>query len=72
MVTIETQVRDPAAIGLACGRQLLPEPEFGTAMLFLATVTGWKVRLPESQYPVVCDVELGQLQYDNDSGRWGE
>ena len=71
IVTVRTQVRDPAAISSACKRLQLPEPELGTVTLFSATATGWAVRLPEWTYPVVCDVEQGQLQYDNYGGRWG-
>jgi hypothetical protein len=71
IVTVQTQVRDPAAIGNACRRQQLPEPVFGTFEVFSATATGWKVQLPEWNYPVICDVEQGQLSYDNFGGRWG-
>lgn len=56
IVTIQTQVHDPEAIRLACGRLQLPAPVFGTAMLFVQTVTGWQVQLPDWTYPVVCDV----------------
>ncbi len=71
IVTIQTQVRDPAAISSACMRLQLPEPEFATVTLFSANPTGWAVRLPEWTYPVVCDVDQGQLYYDNYGGRWG-
>lgn len=71
IVTIQTQVRDPAAIDLACTRLKLPPPEFGTAMLFSETATGWQVQLPEWHYPVVCDVAQSRLHYDNFGGRWG-
>ena len=71
IVTIETQVRDPAAIELACARSKLPPAEFGTVMLFSETATGWQVQLPEWHYPVVCDVEHSRLHYDNFGGRWG-
>ncbi|MDB5389071.1 MAG: hypothetical protein JWM11_4717 [Planctomycetaceae bacterium] len=72
IVTIQTQVRDPAAISSACLRLQLPEPEFATVALFNANATGWKVHLPEWTYPVICDVEQGQLCFDNYGGRWGE
>ncbi|MDB5336019.1 MAG: hypothetical protein JWN70_1638 [Planctomycetaceae bacterium] len=71
IVTIQTQVRDPESISHACRRLHLPEPEFATVTLFSTTATGWAVQLPEWTYPVVCDVEQGQLQYDNFGGRWG-
>lgn len=72
IVTIQTQVRDPAAIELACNRLQLPSPVFGTALLFSETVTGWQVQLPEWHYPVVCNVEQASLHFDNYGGRWGE
>ena len=71
IVTIQTQVRDPAAIASACRRLRLPEPVFGSAELFSATATGWQVQLPEWKYPVVCDIEQGLLCYDNFGGHWG-
>lgn len=51
IVTIQTQVRDPAAIRLACARLELPEPVHGTVRLFQDEATGWQVRLPEWRYP---------------------
>jgi hypothetical protein len=30
------------------------------------------VQLPDWRYPVVCQLETGQLQYDNYNGRWGK
>ena len=72
IVTITTEVRDPAAIGLACQRLRLPEPVYGTAELFSGNKTGWLVRLPEWRYPIVCDTEQGKLDYDNYEGRWGD
>ena len=71
IVTIQTQVRDPQSISDACRRLHLPAPEFATVPLFSTTATGWAVQLPQWTYPVVCDVERGQLQYDNYGGRWG-
>ena len=71
IVTIQTQVRDPAAIASACTRLRLPDPVFGTIALFNSDATGWQVQLPEWTYPVVCDVKQGQLFYDNYGGKWG-
>ncbi len=56
IVSIQTEIRDPVAIRLACGRLKLPEPVFGKVKLFSSQATGWAVRLPEWRYPVVCDV----------------
>lgn len=71
LVTIQTQVRDPAAIELACERLQLPPPVRGTVQLFSSEATGWQVRLPEWRYPLVCDTDCGQLHFDNFGGRWG-
>lgn len=71
IVTIQTQIRDPAAIVLACDRLQLPAPFYGPAALFSETATGWQVQLPDWHYPVVCDVEQSQLHFDNYGGRWG-
>ena len=72
IVTIKTEVRDPAAIRAACGRLRLEPPLFGEAKLFSGTKTGWQVRLPEWRYPVVCDVQSGTVEFDNYEGRWGK
>lgn len=71
IVTVQTQVRDPAAINLACDRLRLPAPVYGQATLFTTTATGWQVQLPDWRYPVVCDVEQSQIHFDNYEGRWG-
>lgn len=71
LVTIQTQIRDPIALDLACRRLLLPAPVFGTAQLFLAEATGWQVQLTEWRFPVVCDTDRGQLHYDHFEDRWG-
>ena len=72
ILTIQTQVRDPAAIRSACGRLKLPDPVQGPTRLFTSEATGWQVRLPDWHYPVVCDTASGQMQYDNYGGRWGD
>jgi hypothetical protein len=72
IVRIETQVRDPAALAAACARLGLAAPQQGTFHLFTASATGLAVRLPDWQYPVVCQIESGQLLYDNYGGAWGE
>ncbi len=71
IVTIETEVRDLAALNAACGRLGLAEPVHETTQLFSGTATGYCVRLPDWRYPVVCDVENGHIRFDNFSGRWG-
>ena len=71
IVEIRTEVRDEAAVKAACTRLQLPTPEHKTVRLFNATATGLCVQLPGWSYPVVCDLQTGQLQYDNYGGTWG-
>jgi hypothetical protein len=71
-VSIKTEVRDPHAVAAACQRLCLPEPVHGTATLFQGQAAGLLVKLPDWLYPVVCDVQSGELRYDNYGGRWGD
>jgi hypothetical protein len=72
IVQIETQVKDEKAVRAACTRLQLAAPEHKTVRLFSATATGLCVQLPGWQYPVVANLETGQVQYDNYNGAWGE
>jgi hypothetical protein len=71
IVTIRTQLRDPAALAAACRRLGLAEPSRGTAELYAGPATGWVVRLPGWTYPAVVDTDAGSVQYDNFEGAWG-
>src|SRR5436190_251241 len=70
IVTIKTEVRDPAAIRAACLRLQLAEPVQGTARLFTTSATGLLVQLPEWRYPIVCQTDTGQVQFDNFENHW--
>ncbi len=72
IVSIQTEVRDPAAIRAACERLSLPEPAFGETKLYSTSAVGWAVQLPEWRYPVVCDVTTAKIAFDNFEGRWGD
>jgi hypothetical protein len=72
VVTVQTQIRDVAAIRAACRRLNLAEPVEGTVKLFSAEVAGWAVQLPQWTYPIVCDVAAGKVHYDDFQGRWGD
>ena len=50
----------------------MPAPEQGTVKLFSGEATGLAVKLPDWEYPVVCDTGSGQVRYDNFNGRWGD
>lgn len=71
-VQIQTQVRDLNAVLAACQRLKLPQPVQGTTQLFGSAVTGLAVHLPGWNYPVVCQLDTGQIQFDNYGGVWGE
>ena len=71
IVEIKTEVRDEAAVKAACVRLQIPTPEHKTVRLFNATATGLCVQLPGWNYPVVANLQTGQLQYDNYGGHWG-
>jgi hypothetical protein len=72
IVEIKTEVRDEAAVKAACVRLQIPTPEHKTVRLFSATATGLCVQLRGWSYPVVCNLQTGQVQYDNYGGHWGE
>jgi hypothetical protein len=72
IVKIKTEIRDEAAVKAACTRLQIPTPEHKTVRLFSATATGLCVQLPGWSYPVVANLQTGQVQYDNYGGHWGE
>jgi hypothetical protein len=72
IVSIKTEIRDEQAVRAACVRLQLAVPETKTVRLFNATATGLCVQLPAWNYPVVCNLQTGQVQYDNYQGHWGE
>jgi hypothetical protein len=72
IVEIKTEIRDEAAVKAACVRLQVPTPESKTVRLFNATATGLCVQLSGWSYPVVCNLQTGQVQYDNYNGHWGE
>jgi hypothetical protein len=72
IVEIKTEVRDPVAVRSACDRLRLPKPVQGNHQLFSGEVSGLGVQLPEWRYPAVCQLETGEIRYDNFDGLWGE
>ena len=71
LVTIQTEVRDPAAMAAACARLGLPPPQRRTVKFFQTAAAGLAVQLPSWKYPVICDHQGGKLHYDNYGGAWG-
>ena len=72
IVRIQTEVRDATAVFAACRRRQLAEPVAGKHELFGSEVEGLAVRLRDWTYPAVCQLETGEVLYDNFGGRWGE
>jgi hypothetical protein len=72
VVTLQTQVHDPAAVAAACQRLNLAPPRHGTAQLYSGEAEGLLVQLPGWQYPVVIDTLTGVVRYDNFQGVWGD
>ena len=72
IVKIKTEVRDAAAVTAACRRRQLADPVFGKHRMFRGEVEGLAVRLRDWSYPAVCQLETGEVQYDNFNGRWGD
>jgi hypothetical protein len=71
IVEIKTEIRDEQAVKAACTRLNLPQPEHKTTRLYSATVSGLCVQLPGWSYPVVANLQSGQVSYDNFNGHWG-
>lgn len=72
VVSIQTEVRDVAAVCAACRRLQLPAPQEGATQLFSEEVNGLAVQLPGWKYPVVCETTTGKVHYDTFEGRWGD
>ena len=72
IVQIKTQVHDAHAVRAACRRLGLAEPVQGTTRLFSGEVSGLAVQFSGWRYPAVCQLDTGQIQYDNFQGNWGE
>ena len=72
VVTVNTEVRDHAAVAAACRRLALPEPVHGTADLYSGQATGLLVQLPGWLYAAVIDTASGSIRYDNYNGVWGD
>ena len=72
VVTITTQVRDADSVRAACRRLGLDEPVLGTHPLFSEVASGLAVHLPGWKYPAVCQLDTGQVRFDNFQENWGE
>ena len=76
-VTIKTEVRDAAAVRVACKRLKLPAPVQGKHELYSGEFEGLGVQLPGWQWfghpnPAVFNTETGDAKIDNNDGEWGD
>lgn len=72
MLPSKRRFATPSPLAAACRRLSLTEPVRETVQLFSGQATGLAVRLPNWQYPVVVDIEIGAVHYDDFGGEWGE
>ena len=68
---IKTEVRDASAVEAACRRLGLEQPTTGNFQVYVVQRAGMGVKLPGWQYPVVCNLETGAVDFDNYNGSWG-
>jgi hypothetical protein len=71
IVNVKTEVRDEAAVRAACTRLNWAQPTYGTFDVYVVKKTGLGVRAPNWNYPIVVDVNTGEVGYDNFNGAWG-
>jgi len=72
IVQIRTEVRDRAAVERACSRLGLAAPVDGEAKVYATAKAGLLVKLAGWEFPVVCDLATGAVDYDNYGGAWGD
>jgi hypothetical protein len=72
LVKIQTEIRDRVAVESACNRLRWEPPIEGKHTVFSTQVEGLGVKAPKWVYPIVCNLQSGQLHYDNYNGRWGD
>ena len=72
IVQIKTEVKSEAAVQAACKRLHLPPAKHGSFELYNSTETGLGIELPKWRYPVVANLQTGDLKFDNYGGRWGD
>jgi len=72
IVQIQSQVRDAEAVQAACRRLGLLAAVQRSARLFSGSITGLAVQLPGWTYPAVCQLDSGQVKFDNYGGAWGD
>ena len=71
IVSLRAEVRDRQAVERACARLNLAAPIDGEAKVFTTWKKGLLVRLEGWEFPIVCDLGSGAVEYDNFDGHWG-
>lgn len=71
-VKAETKVTDLALLTQVCRTRGLQDPEEGVHTLYQNEHRGHAVSLPGWRYPVVFNMQSGQVVYDNYKGNWGD
>ena len=69
-VTIQAELKDPAALEATCKRLHLPQPTRGKIQLFDRVAEGTGVQLDGWRFPI-CLTDRGELLYDHFGGFWG-
>ena len=69
-VTIQAELKDPAALEAACRRLQLHLPTRGRIQLFDRVAEGTGIQLDGWRFPI-CLTDQGELLYDNFGGFWG-
>lgn len=72
IVTVKAEVKDEMAVRAACLRLKWEQPTFGKHKVYVVDREGLGVKAPDWSYPIVCDLQSGQVHYDNFNGHWGE
>ena len=69
-VTIQAELKDPAALEAACRRLNLPLPTRGKVQLFDRIAEGTGIQLDGWRFPI-CLTPQGEILFDNFGGFWG-
>ena len=72
LVKVPAQVTQFEGVRRACSRLGLKEPTMGKAGIYSVERDGVIVKLEGWLYPIVCDLQSGEVHYDNFDGNWGQ
>lgn len=72
LVKVPAQVTQFEGVRRACSRLGIEAPVVGKATIFGQECEGTIVKLNGWCYPIVCDLQSGEVHYDNYGGHWGQ